>query len=86
LSSALALDPVVDGFKHAAEPILERAFAGEPEILGDWFEVLITEHPGASKTADILRLLARFKPCTSQWRQQIVRAALAACRTETSCD
>jgi hypothetical protein len=74
LRSALAQDPVVDGFKHAAEPILERAFAREPEKLAYWFEGLIMERPDA----DLLRLLARFKPYTPQWRQQIVRAALGS--------
>ncbi len=43
-----------------------------------WFERLITEYPDASNIADILRLLARFKPYTPQWRQQIVRAALGS--------
>jgi hypothetical protein len=78
LHSALAQDSVVDGFKHVAEPILERAFAREPEKMGNWFERLITEHRDPSKIADILRLLARFKPHTPQWRQQIVRVALAS--------
>lgn len=78
LDSALAQDPVVDGFKHPAEPILVRAFAREPEKLGYWFERSLTEHSDASKIADILRVLARFKPCTPRWRQQIVRAALAS--------
>src|SRR5271157_1651193 len=62
LQSALAQDPVVDGFKHAAEPILERAFTRESEKLGHWIQNLIAQDPDSSKLADILRLLARFKP------------------------
>jgi len=78
LHSALAQDPVVDGFKHAAEPILERAFTRESEKLGHWFQKLNTEHPDSSEVADILRLLARFKPYSAEWRQQIVKVALGS--------
>ena len=78
LHSALAQDPVVDGFKHAAEPILERAFTRESEKLGHWFQKLITEHPDSSKIADTLRLLARFKPYKQEWRHQIVSIALGS--------
>lgn len=78
LQSVLAQDPVVDGFEHAAEPILVRAFAREPEKLGHWFHDLIMEDSDASNTADILRLLARFKPRSSEWRREIVRVALGS--------
>jgi hypothetical protein len=78
LDRALAQDPVVDGFKHAAEPILERAFTLESEKLGHWFQKLITKHPDSSKIADILRLLGRLKPYRAEWRQQIVKGALGS--------
>ena len=54
--AALAQDPVVDGFTHAAEHILERAFAIDPENSAQWFERMMSEHPNSSKTADTLRV------------------------------
>src|SRR5271170_312606 len=75
---ALTQEPVVDGFTHAAQSILERAFVSEPENLARWFERMIREYPNSSKTADTLRLLARFKPYTPEWRYQIVSTALGA--------
>jgi len=78
LDSALAQEPVVDGFNHPAEPILERAFERQPERLAHRFERLISEHLDSSKVADILRLFARLRPYRSEWRQQIVRTALGS--------
>ena len=71
-------DPIVDGFDHPGEFILNRAFASDPESLALWFQKYITTEPASSRVADILRLLGRFSPYTLAWRREIIAAALSS--------
>jgi hypothetical protein len=75
---ALDQDPIVDGFDHPGEFILNRAFASDPESVAQWFQNYITTEPASSRVADILRLLGRFTPYTPAWRREIVAAALSS--------
>lgn len=74
---SLQQEPVLDGFNHPAEYILENTFATHVGEAEKWIFKQVTSsssHP--SRAADILRLLCRFRPSTPEWRRKIVDAAL----------
>ena len=73
---SLQQDPVIDGFNHAGQTILMKAFEDHPRVAARWTRDYITEPPRPSIAADILRLLGRLRPHTLEWRRAIVAVAL----------
>jgi hypothetical protein len=78
----LQQEPVLDGFNHPGQPILIKIFESYPGAASEWMLDHITKLSYPSRTADIIRLLCRFRPRTSAWRSQIVAAALRSSSVE----
>jgi len=76
LHRSLQQEPVLDGFNHPGQTILERLFNCYPDAASEWLFDKIKKLSNPSSTADILRLLCRFKPHTLGWRSEVVEAAL----------
>jgi hypothetical protein len=76
LFQTLQQEPVLDGFYHPGEPILEKMFRGHPADSSDWVISCFSKSEFSSRAADILKLLCRFKPRNKTWRQNVVEVAL----------
>jgi hypothetical protein len=76
LHQTLRQEPVLDGFDHPGEPILQQMFNDYAAESSKWVNTLLAESDETSRKADILKLLCRFKPQTLNWRRNIVTIAL----------
>jgi hypothetical protein len=82
LSHALQQEPVLDGFHHPAESILQEMFRDHPAESSKWVLGHLSERGAYSRAADVLKLLCRFKPESADWRRSIVEIALQSSSDE----
>jgi hypothetical protein len=76
--TALASEPVRDGYTHPAAVILETYFARSANAPLAVEALLKNTALQSNFVADTIRLLAQFRPATPDWRARIVAAGLAS--------
>ena len=76
LFQTLLQEPVLHGFDHPGEPILEKMFHEYPADSADWVISCLSNSETSSRAADVLRLLCRFEPNNEGWRHELVSQAL----------
>jgi hypothetical protein len=76
LNQLIGVEPVIDGYDHAAEGFLRETFKHEPDFVAQWFLSALRENVTPSLVADSLRLLGRIAPTGKEWLAQITAVAL----------
>jgi hypothetical protein len=82
LHQALQQEPVLDGFNHSGEAILQRMFDEHPLEASAWVANSIANKNASSCAAEVLKLLCRFNPQSADWRLSIVKSALQSSSDE----